>query len=211
MTAATPPSGDAEGPDDNRLVRRDGGEDTRSSDTANDQTRVVDRRPVGDTRVVSDDEATRLSNRTTDPAHETDPDRTQLSTRSPGEWRKRSRVRVSPAVPVTPPATPASATKAADGSGAAWTGVSRPPDAPVGSISSYGVRAAEPPPAAPLRRIEQSAAEPEVALPATAEQIRHADSAHARRRGLMAISLVVLATVLVAGLAIVAISVISSL
>ncbi|MGO4105021.1 hypothetical protein AB4Y63_13790 [Leifsonia sp. YAF41] len=119
-------------------------------------------------------------------------------------------MRVSPAVPVTPPATPASATKAADGSGAAWTGVSRPPDAPVGSITSYGVRAPESS-AAPIRRIEQSAVEPEVVLPATAEQIRHADSAHARRRGLMAISLVVLATLLVAGLAIVAISVISSL
>ncbi len=197
--------------DDSYASRPDAGDETRTVHVDNDQTRVVDRHPVGETRVVEraghsvgphdsvvdSIEATRRSTRRAESVDDADPDRTLLSTRSVGsrwrQWKARN----------APPAS----TVAGRGLAAAAS-VSRAPDAPVGSTVRYGVRAPIPV-AAPVHR--RSVTHPPVALPATAEQIRRAGGRRARRRSVTALGFIVLVTFVVASGAIGAIVIISGL
>jgi hypothetical protein len=211
--------------DDTRFVRRGGG-DTRLVHDDNEQTRVVDRHSVENTRVVesaldaagqpvipeADDEATRLRARTTDAACTTDaagvtdPDRTQLSTRQPGGRPRQAAVLAVPTAPTDstvvgfPVGVPAGFPSS----------IPRPPDAPVGSTTSYGIRSPGPA-AAPIHRVDLSAGIPRIARPATPEQIRRVGGAHERRRSLVAISVIMLVTAVVAGVATIAIIVIAGM
>jgi len=193
-------------------------EDMRAVHADNDQTRVVDRHPLGETRVVENDvdaggrhvgsddddgEATRLTKRRADAVDDADPDRTQLSTRSLSR-RSRRTARLAALPDSTGPG----------GVPGENIGVARLPDAPVGAKAVYGVRAPTPE-SAQIPRADRSPATPPaippVTLPATAEQIRRAGGIRDRRRSVKALSIIVLTTLLVAAAATVAIIVISGL
>jgi hypothetical protein len=201
-------------PDETRVVGR------RSLDREDDQTRVVGRHSIDETRVVENavhanqepvtpdsDDATRLSGRAPAAASDTDPERTQLSTRTPAGQPRQN------AAPAFLPASAQQRTNVTGvPSGAAagvLAGISHPPDAPLGSTATYSVRAPEP--AAPIQRLTIDANHPTVELPASAEQIRRAASARSRRRSIVAIIVIVIASAAVAGVAIGAAVVISGL